>query len=129
MLLALLLMIGCPESASPSLVGKWQRVGDDAAGTIVQVEKGDKGYVGKLVVVFGRLQLIGFKIGELKWKDIEYVDGNRWEGLDSTKIFVGPLLYDNTAFTLYENGRFLRVEAFNHEPGENGAIQRWKRVP
>lgn len=124
-LLFVLLLIGCPEYR-PSLVGKWERVGDDAAGTIVQVEKADKRHIGKLVVVSGRLKLIGFQVGEIKWADLEYVGENRWEGLDSTKVFSPPLLYENAIFTIYDNGRRLRVEPFSQNSADSA--QKWKRV-
>ena len=55
--LMFLLLIGCKDE-SQSLIGKWERVGDDAAGTIIQVEKVDKSYQGKLLVVLNYLGLL-----------------------------------------------------------------------
>jgi hypothetical protein len=127
--LMLLHLVGC---TSPSLTGKWKRVGDNGAGTVIQVEKAGKGYAGKLLAVSDGLQIYGFKVGDVKWKELEPVEQSKWEGLDLVKypfpLFQGPGTYENASFTLYDDGRALRVEALDPIPFDTATVQKWKRL-
>ncbi|MCK5257991.1 MAG: hypothetical protein KAJ69_00625, partial [Thermoplasmatales archaeon] len=73
----LLLVIACGEEP---LIGNWERFGDDAEVTLVQVEKVGKTYHGKVIKVSGILEELGFAEKDIKWRDIESVRPNQWKG-------------------------------------------------
>ena len=64
----------------PSIEGQWERFGDGAAGSIVQVEKvGDK-WLGTLLKPMGDLEKYRFKTGEIVWKDLQKVGKQKFRG-------------------------------------------------
>jgi hypothetical protein len=115
------------------LLGKWERYGDGAAGSIVEVE--NKGQVcnGRLVKVAGVLNELGFFENDIKWRDIEPMSASRWKGRDLIKQLdtTGTLAnveYKDVYFTL-TNNKELEIRWFAREEEFVGTIQRWKRVP
>ena len=65
---------------APSIEGKWERYGDGAAGSIVQVDKlGDK-WFGTLLKPMGDLEIYRFKTGEIVWKDLQKVANQKYRG-------------------------------------------------
>jgi hypothetical protein len=65
---------------APAIEGKWERFGDGAAGSIVQVEKvGDK-WLGTLLKPMGDLEKYRFKTGEIVWKDLQKVANQKYRG-------------------------------------------------
>jgi hypothetical protein len=125
----ILLFIGCAEDP---IIGQWERFGDDAAGSIVQVEVVGKLYHGRLLRPAGVLELLGFAENDIKWRDIVPVGPNKWKGRDLIKM-VDPELnitsvhYKDVYFTLLDNG-VLEVRKFVKEQELVGTVQTWRRV-
>ncbi len=125
----LLLVIGCGEEP---LVGNWERFGDDAEGTIVQVEKVGKTHHSKLLKVSGILKELGFAERDIKWRDIERVRPNKWKGKDLIKIVdasgkIASVEYKDVYFTLLPDGT-LEVRKFAKEEEIVGTVQKWRRI-
>ena len=110
-----------------SIVGKWERVGDHLAGMTVEVMKAEGNFRSKITDMPKDTGSYGFEVGQLKWKDIELVSENQWEGLDSISNLV-TVTYSNASFTIYNDGKLLRVEAMNQDQQNMAKIQKWRRV-
>ncbi|MCK4673141.1 hypothetical protein KAT67_04070 [candidate division WOR-3 bacterium] len=125
----LLLVIACGEEP---LIGNWERFGDDAEGTLVQVEKVGKTYHGKVIKVSGILEELGFAEKDIKWRDIESVRPNKWKGKDLIKNVdaagnIVSVEYKDVYFTLLLDGT-LEIRKFAKEQEIVGTVQKWRRI-
>ena len=114
------------------LIGKWERYGDGASGTIVEVQNAGKVSHGRLVKVAGILNELGFYENDIKWRDIMPMASNRWKGQDLIKQLdsTGALIkveYKDVYFTMTGN-QDLEIRWFAREEEFVGTVQRWKRV-
>jgi hypothetical protein len=129
-ILSLALVLGCQKNP---LIGKWERYGDGAAGTVVEVENAGNLCTGRLVKVAGVLNELGFYENDIKWRDISPMSSNRWKGQDLIKQLdtEGNLVnveYKDVYFTLTKSNE-LEIRWFAREEEFVGTIQRWKRIP
>ncbi len=125
-----ILYLGCQKNP---LIGKWERYGDGASGTVVEVENAGKVCHGRLVKVAGVLNELGFVPDDIKWRDIMPMATNRWKGQDLIKQLdtTGALIkveYKDVYFTLINN-QDLEIRWFAREEEFVGTVQRWKRIP
>ena len=124
-----LLIIGCAES---TILGKWERFGDDAEGAIVEVEIVGNMYHGKLLKSSGILDLFGFVEQDIKWRDMEQVGINKWKGKDLIKIIdedkeIVSVEYKDVYFTLITDD-ILEIRKFAKEAHLVGTVQKWRRI-
>jgi hypothetical protein len=124
----ILLFIDCAEEP---IVGQWERYGDEAAGSVVQVEAIGNTYHGILMIPKGILLDLGFAGNDIKWRDIHAVGPNKWRGQDLVKVpdtsgSVAEASYKDAYFTLLGDG-VLEIRKFVEEE-EIGTVQKWRRV-
>ncbi len=124
----IVLMIGCTQDP---IIGQWQRFGDEASGTIVQVELVGKLHHGRLLKPAGILNELGFAINDVKWLDVFPIGPNRWRGKDLVKVpdvngNVEAAKYKDAYFTLLGDG-VLEIRKFVEEE-EIGTVQKWRRI-
>lgn len=129
MLIAVIVL--CITCAEEPIVGQWERFGDDAAGSFVQVEAMGNTYHGILLMPKGVLVDLGFAQNDIKWRDIRAVSPNKWRGQDLIKVpdTSGSVLeaeYKDAYFTLLGDG-VLEIRKFVEEE-EIGTVQKWRRV-
>ncbi len=125
----ILLIIGCAEDP---ILGTWERIEDEAAGSIVQVEIVGRAYHGRLLKPLGILEFLGFAENDIKWRDIEPVGPNKWKGKDLIKMIdrdanITSVEYKDVYFTLLGDG-VLEVRKFAKEQELVGTVQKWRRV-
>ena len=125
----ILFLISCAEDP---ILGQWERFGDDAEGSIVQVEIVGKMYHGKMLKPSGILEALGFAENDIKWRDIEPVGTNKWKGKDLIKKVdlegdITSVVYKDVYFTLMSDG-VLEVRKFAKESRLFGEIQKWRRI-
>lgn len=125
----ILFLISCAEDP---ILGQWERFGDDAEGSIVQVEIVGKMYHGKMLKPSGILEELGFAENDIKWRDIEPVGINKWKGKDLIKKVdlegdITSVVYKDVYFTLMSDG-VLEVRKFAKESRLFGEIQKWRRI-
>jgi len=123
-------LIGC--SKTDFLIGKWERMEDEASGTIVEVKKMGDTYQGKLIKPAGILNELGFAEGDVKWRDIRVISENKWEGKDLEKEVdtTGAITsadYKEVRFTFFSDGT-LEVRRFAKEEEIIGTVQRWRKI-
>ncbi len=129
MLIAVIVL--CITCAEEPIVGQWERFGDDATGSFVQVEAMGNIYHGILLMPKGVLVDLGFAQNDIKWRDIRAVSPNKWRGQDLIKVpdTSGSVLeaeYKDAYFTLLGDG-VLEIRKFVEEE-EIGTVQKWRRV-
>jgi len=114
------------------MLGKWERYGDGAAGSIVEVENKGQVCTGRLIKVAGVLNELGFFENDIKWRDIEPMSASRWKGRDLIKQLdttgaISNVEYKDVYFTL-SNNKELEIRWFARDEEFVGTIQRWKRI-
>jgi hypothetical protein len=131
LILGMLAFIATACQRNP-LVGQWERYGDDAAGSIVEVEGSGGRFFGKLVKVAGVLERLEFEDSDIKWRDIEPMGVHKWSGqdlikeIDSTGTIVS-VGYKDVYFVLINDAE-LEVRWFAKEKEFVGTVQHWKKL-
>jgi len=114
------------------LTGQWERYGDDAAGSIVEVEGSGGKYFGKLIKVTGVLERLEFEDSDIKWRNIELMGASKWSGqdlikeIDSTGTIVS-VGYKDVYFVLIKDNE-LEVRWFAKEKEFVGTVQHWRKL-
>jgi len=117
------------------LIGKWERFGDPAEGSILKIETIPNSdpltYKAQIYHATGLLIDLGFVVNDLKWKDIVQHKEKEYEGQDLTKAV------DNKGeiqWTRYDGIRIhmasrdmLHVEGLVKSE-EFGDVQKWRRI-
>jgi len=133
LIIAILLSVSCTEEDADRLVGKWERFDDDAAGSIVKVQRVGDTYQGTLIEIKGKLKGLGFKRGDIKWKEITFKQINSYEGSDLLKgvdkwnkvVFTN---YDNVFFEVIANDILRITGAEPNAQGKSAPEQKWRRL-
>jgi len=138
--LALLLLTACNRDP---LVGRWERIGDDFAGTIVQVGATGKSYMAKLVDVPEKLKTRGFARGEVKWRELVLVSDSegvrKYKGQDLGKSIPrevqnpkskiqNPTESRYSSFALEMRADTAWVRVFQNDLDVLGVAQIWRKI-
>ncbi len=133
--LVLVLGLGACSKDQDLLVGKWERFGDPAEGSILKIEKIEnsdppnyRAYVNHST---GLLLDLGFIVNDLKWKDIVQQGEGEFEGQDLTKAVnnqgeIQWTRYDGIHIKMVSND-MLHVEGLV-KGEEFGDVQKWRRI-
>ena len=127
--LLILFFVCCQKNP---LVGRWERYGDEAAGTIVEVEEYGNLCHAKLFKVAGVLKKLGFAENDIKWRDIEPMGENKWQGKDLIKEIdalgnIASVEYKDVYYMLIDKTE-LEIRWFAKEQEIVGIAQRWRRI-
>ena len=116
--------------SADDLVGRWERFGDGAEGTIVTVKKVDNKYQATLETVTGTLSELSFSVGDLKWKDVKWTTGTNYTGTDMFRYVDGGYEYRYSELKINSSG-ILEVYVANSGDTEViiGTYQTWRRLP
>jgi hypothetical protein len=68
-----------------TIFGKWKRIKGGSEGMIVNVIKEKDYFVGRVIKKSDTTDLLQFEIGDVKWKDIEYIEEGKYKFKDQTK--------------------------------------------
>ncbi len=92
-LASLVLLSATPPDLDYELEGVWVRVEDRYEGMRIQVYREEDAYVGRLLSVPPEAVSWGFKVGDMKWKDIEKYSEKNYTYRDLTIRNAGASLY------------------------------------
>lgn len=81
-LLSLVFIFGCNEQ---NITGEWKRIKGGNEGIIVNVIKEKDFYVGRVTEKSDKKDILEFEVGDIKWKDIEYIEEGKYKFKDQTK--------------------------------------------
>ena len=65
--------------------GEWKRIKGGNEGMIVNVIKEKDFYVGRVTKKSDTTDLFQFEVGDIKWKDIEFIEDGKYKFKDQTK--------------------------------------------
>ncbi|MDE0282957.1 MAG: hypothetical protein OXN26_00200 [Gammaproteobacteria bacterium] len=116
--------------AEPSLLGAWQRVGDNFSGCRIVVEQTEDGLQGRLVYVPDRMQNAGWSVGEIKWGRIVRTFGAAYLLQDKQKLFDTRRQAVAGSASCEARLRFVNNNEITVVPRalDQGSFSRWRRV-
>lgn len=116
-------------ASEDDILGRWERFGDGAEGTIVEVEKINGKYEVRLEKATGTLVDLGFAQSDIKWKDMIWKSGTSYEGKDMFRFDYGGYEYRNAAFYINPDG-VLQVSVANSGDTDViiGTYQTWRKI-
>jgi len=114
------------------IIGIWERYDDRAAGTLVEVEKINDYFEGKILRSSGELAEDGFVENDIKWRNILKNTEDDFTGEDLSKAIdkfgkVRSSSYHKVSFEVIAED-ILTITYFVKGTDEFGIEQRWKRI-
>lgn len=112
------------------LIGRWERFGDGAEGTIVKVTNVNGVYQSVLEKVTGTLVDLSFAVGDLKWKDVTLSSGSTYSGKDMFRYQDSSAYeYVNIRMEIDANGT-LKIATLDNviENVIIGTYQTWRKL-
>jgi hypothetical protein len=80
----LITLISC-NSEENIISGEWKRIKGGSEGMIVNVIKEKDYFVGRVIKKSDTTDILQFEVGDIKWKDIEYIEEGKYKFKDQTK--------------------------------------------
>ena len=104
--------------------GEWKRIKGGSEGMIVNVIKEKDYFVGRVIKKSDTTDILQFEVGDIKWKDIEYIEEGKYKFKDQTKgllIIINGQEYEEGY--LEYNGDTIQV--IHNIKGSVGERQTW----
>lgn len=128
-----LFLSGC--EVKPSLIeGKWQRFDNVQNNAIVEVTKSAQDCKGVFIEANGLSMVeLGFKAGDVKWKNIKQISDYEYIALDLThytdkKRNVEDIKYDSISIEMLTND-LIKIKPYNKVDIKSPLdIQKWRRL-
>ena len=109
-----------------NITGEWKRIKGGNEGIIVDVIKEKDFYVGRVTKKSDTKDILEFEVGDIKWKDIEYIEEGKYKFKDQTKgllIILNGLEYDEGYLELRND----TIKVIHNINGGVGERQTWIR--
>ena len=113
-------------NSEENITGEWKRIKGGSEGMIVNVIKEKDYFVGRVIKKSDTTDILQFEIGDIKWKDIEYIEEGKYKFKDQTKgllIILNGREYEEGYLEL--NGDTIQV--IHNIKGGVGERQTWLR--
>ena len=113
-------------NSEENITGEWKRIKGGSEGLIVNVIKEKDYFVGRVIKKSDTTDILQFEIGDIKWKDIEYIEEGKYKFKDQTKgllIILNGQEYEEGYLEL--NGDTIQV--IHNIKGGVGERQTWLR--
>jgi hypothetical protein len=81
--LLIITLLSC--NIEQNIIGEWKRIKGGNEGIIVNVIKEKDFYVGRVTKKSDKKDILEFEVGDIKWKDIEYIEEGKYKFKDQTK--------------------------------------------
>ena len=72
-------------NSKQDITGEWERIKGGNLGMIVNVTKEKDFFVGRVIKKSDSTDILQFEVGDIKWKDIEYIEEGKYKFKDQTK--------------------------------------------
>ena len=72
-------------NSEQEIIGEWKRIKGGSEGMIVNVIKEKDYFVGRVINKSDTSDILQFEVGDIKWKDIEYIEEGKYKFKDQTK--------------------------------------------
>lgn len=113
-------------NSEQNITGEWKRIKGGSEGMIVNVIKEKDYFVGRVIKKSDTTDILQFEVGDIKWKDIEYIEEGKYKFKDQTKgllIILNGQDYEDGYLEL--NGDTIQV--IHNIKGGVGERQTWLR--
>ena len=113
-------------NSEENITGEWKRIKGGSEGMIVNVIKEKDYFVGRVIKKSDTTDILQFEVGDIKWKDIEYIEEGKYKFKDQTKgllIILNGQEYEEGYLEL--NGDTIQV--IHNIKGGVGERQTWLR--
>ena len=113
-------------NSEENITGEWKRIKGGSEGLIINVIKEKDYFVGRVIKKSDTTDILQFEIGDIKWKDIEYIEEGKYKFKDQTKgllIILNGQEYEEGYLEL--NGDTIQV--IHNIKGGVGERQTWLR--
>lgn len=123
------LLVRAQDSTADNLVGEWERFGDNAEGSIINIEKVGDSYQATLEKVTGTLIDLGFAVGDLKMENVIWSSDTSYTGKDLFRYEGGGYEYRDSALKINSQG-ILEVTVYSSDDTNViiGTNQTWRRI-
>ena len=109
-----------------NITGEWKRIKGGNEGIIVNVIKEKDFFVGRVTKKSDKKDILEFEVGDIKWKDIEFIEEGKYKFKDQTKgllIILNGLEYDEGYLELNND----TIKVIHNINGVVGERQTWIR--
>ena len=109
-----------------NIIGEWKRIKGGNEGIIVNVIKEKDFYVGRVTEKSDKKDILEFEVGDIKWKDIEFIEEGKYKFKDQTKgllIILNGLEYEEGYLELKND----TINVIHNINGGVGERQTWIR--
>jgi hypothetical protein len=72
-------------NSEENITGEWKRIKGGSEGMIVNVINEKDYFVGRVIKKSDTTDILQFEVGDIKWKDIEYIEEGKYKFKDQTK--------------------------------------------
>ncbi len=72
-------------NSEENITGEWKRIKGGSEGMIVNVINEKNYFVGRVIKKSDTTDILQFEVGDIKWKDIEYIEEGKYKFKDQTK--------------------------------------------
>ena len=72
-------------NSEQNITGEWKRIKGGSEGMILNVIKEKDYFVGRVIKKSDTTDILQFELGDIKWKDIEYIEEGKYKFKDQTK--------------------------------------------
>ena len=72
-------------NSEQNITGEWKRIKGGNEGLIINVIKEKDYFVGRVIKKSDTTDILQFEVGDIKWKDIEYIEDGKYKFKDQTK--------------------------------------------
>lgn len=109
-----------------NITGEWKRIKGGSVGMVVNVIKEKDKFVGRVIKKSDTTDIIQFEVGDIKWKDIEFIEGGKYKFKDQTKgllIILNGQEYEEGYLELNSD----TIQVIHNIKGGVGERQTWIR--
>ena len=113
-------------NSEQNITGEWKRIKGGNEGIIVNVIKEKDFYVGRITKKSDTKDILEFEVGDIKWKDIEFIEEGKYKFKDQTKgllIILNGLEYEEGYLELKND----TINVIHNINGGVGERQTWIR--
>ena len=82
-LILITILFSC--NSEENIIGEWKRIKGGNEGLIINVIKEKDFFVGRVIKKSDTTDILQFEVGDIKWKDIEYIEEGKYKFKDQTK--------------------------------------------
>ena len=127
------LILSSCVNESDKIIGKWERTDDEFSGMVIEVKRHGNELRGEIIQNCTHPYCNRWIIGDVKWKNIKYIEENEFEFESLSKIASDNGIITETSYNLYKLELFgdsiLKTQAYSKGSEFIGTKQSFRKIP